>query len=113
MVARIVIIFSAILFFIPSAILPLLTYSNGNPQYLTFVLCFPFMGTCPFPINGNANSLADMYYWPVLIGLAVVGLGGVGLFTGKSRYAGIFVTILFLSWVLTLIRFIAMNERVY
>jgi hypothetical protein len=113
--SRIIIVTASVLFFIPAALLALVSphMGGGEPQYGMFLLTFPFMGSCPFPVNGNANTEADLYYWPVFAGLAMAGLGVVGLSNGKLRYAAIFVMIMILCWALTLFRFIVLNERVY
>ena len=86
---------------------------NGEPQYLSFVLVVPFVGTCPFPINGNVNIGSDLYYWPELVGLATAGLGVVGIANGRLRYAAIFVGILIVCWRLTLFRLVDLNHKVY
>jgi hypothetical protein len=108
MASRIVILFSSILFFVPGFVLILLSYpsGNGDPETLSFLLVFPFIGTCPFPINGNVNISSDVYYWPEIVGLATAGLGIAGITTGRGSYALIFLGILFFSWILTLFRFI-------
>ena len=114
MTARFLITGAAILFLSPALLIAVLVPHNGSPagpQYLMFISVFPFLGTCPFPFYGHPEiTLADVYYWPVLVGLATAGLGVGGLVTGKTKFAGAFIAILIFSWILTAIRLIALSH---
>ena len=110
---RITIIVSSILFFVPSFILLLFSYTSGTPHYLRFILQIPFMGTYPLAVWPSDGREAYEAGWCVMIGLATAGLGVVGLVTGRPKYAAIFVAVLILCWALTLYRFVALNDRVY
>jgi hypothetical protein len=115
MAARIIIFIALLLFFVPSFILLSLSYVSGSsdPQYLRFVLGIPFMGTYPdavWPADGRESYEST---WCEIVGLVTGGLAVVGLITGKSKYAAIFVGALILCWALTLFRFVVLNARVY
>jgi hypothetical protein len=71
------------------------------------------MGTYPYGVWGSDGREAYESAWCVVMGLATASLGVVGLITGKSRLAAIFVGILLLCWTLTLFRFVFMNQQVY
>jgi len=110
--ARAIIVTASFFFFIPAGLLALISphMGGGEPQYGLFVLTFPFMGTCPFPVNGNMNNLSDMYYWPVLAGVGTAIFGVAGFVTENQKWAAIYAAILVLCWILVAVRLFAFNR---
>jgi hypothetical protein len=104
MTARIWIIGTAMLSSIPSLLLALFSYGGDLLNRLLFALVFPFAGTYPLPLDyiNHTDRMAD--YWPFLVACGVGGLGICGLVAKSNKLATIFVSILVLSWGLTLIR---------
>jgi len=79
---------------------------SGPIPYLTFPFLYHFIGTCPFRIQDpDGFGLGDVYYWPVLMALAIIALGIYGFITNSKQSANLFGCILIVSWILTLARF--------
>jgi hypothetical protein len=109
--ARIIIIGASIFFFVPSFILLFFSYANSsNPDYISFILLTPFMGTYPLPMWQADGKEVYEKGWSIVVGLATLGLGIFGLITARPKHAAIFVGVLVLIWTVALIRFVGMNE---
>jgi hypothetical protein len=110
---RIAIIVASVLFFLPGCILALLSPTNGNPDYASFIVLLPFLSTYPFPMWASDGHEVYENAWAVVAGLATLGFAIFGLVTGKPKHAWSFVALLAAIWALALFRFVAMNHHVY
>lgn len=111
MTARIVIAGATIVGLIPGCVF---SYASDNPNpllYLIFAPIFPFLGTCPFPIDAsNGLGLEDIYFWPILPCLIALALAIFGLVRNSVIVALAFSGVIAVSWALTFIRFFVLVQ---
>ncbi len=110
---RITIVVASVLFFIPSCILALLSPTSGDPDYVSFIVLLPFLGTYPFPMWGSDGREVYENAWAVAAGLATLAFGTFGVVTEKPKHAWCYVALLAAIWTLALFRFVGMNHHVY
>ena len=108
--ARIVIVIALVLFLIPGCILAFLSPTNGQTNYVSFIVLIPFLGTYPFPMWQADGHETYEHAWATTIGLAILGFAIFGLVTGRPKHAVLLVAALVLIWTVSLIRFVGMNE---